>query len=433
MTHLLLKSVLLLTVLVTFSSPALANDWWFDVEVLLYKQDQSLERLEENFPQPARVETGDSTDLLSSFLRPDIRALRNNLTRCEENESTTEHFPNSPLQITTPGIDLILDEIKALKQQAEQSAVIPRTVNGVDAGAQIVGKLSASEQPTKNTLAYRFNPNRWLRSDCVFAKEQRWLKDILAPDQESKPLISSVPDVIDEIERRFNNQPYLLPASQMTLKSIARDLHRQRGIRPLLHLVWRQPVLFGRDKAQKYRLFGGTNFALSYDNLGNPLESETELESVPALASQSQDKNLIMQVEEALSQPLVLAEQDIETTPQGSKTNALWELDGWFKVYLEYINRVPYLHIDSELLYRAEGPPGLMQSHSLAGESQYMGDTRSSTDSGGRSHLYALPFKQLRRVISTQIHYFDHPMFGMVVQIRRFHKPDPPTEELQAE
>lgn len=434
MTHFLLKSALLLIVAWTFSTSAQANDWWFDVEVLLYRQDQSLQGLEENFAQPAHVQTSDSIDLLSPFLRPDISALRDNLKPCEENVSVTNRYSVPVLDMPPADIELMLDQINQIQQQAEHATARQQTTSGSVGDAQIVGKLSSSEQPIRNTHTEKFNPNRWLRSDCVYAKEQRFLKNILTKDDETKPLISSVPAVINATEHRFNNQPYLLPAHQMTLKTIARDLHRQRGIRPLMHLVWRQPVLFGRDKATKYRLFGGTNFADSYDNLGNPLKPAIEPESVPDLTAQDQDKPLIAQVEEALAGPLVLTRQDIEAIPRGSKTDELWQLDGWFKVYLEYINRVPYLHIDSELLFRAEGPPGLMRSHSLAGEAQYVDDAwLSSSASASDTHLYALPFKQLRRVISTQIHYFDHPMFGMVVQIRRFHKPDPPTQDTEAE
>mgnify|MGYP000673678348 FL=1 len=37
-------------------------------------------------------------------------------------------------------------------------------------------------------------------------------------------------------------------------------------------------------------------------------------------------------------------------------------------------------------------------------------------------------FKQDRRVISGEIHYFDHPDIGMIVQIRRF-DPSKPADE----
>lgn len=377
MKHLIVKSVLLLGMPLSFSSAVQANDWWFDVEILLYKQDQSLQALQEHFPQPASVDISDTTDLLSPFLRPDISMLRNSLPLCDAPLSG-HNLP--AIELSDTEITGMLNQIEQINQQIEKPGPASSPVTP-EADAQIVGQLSAPGQPNQAAQQSGFNINRWLRSDCVSAAERRWLKDLLFPAESSEAMITSVPTVIDDKERRFNNQPYLLPASQMTLKDIARDLHRQRGIRPLLHLVWRQPVLFGRDKAQKYRLFGGVNFAQSYDNLGYLLQSSDQAESEQTVISETADTDLIRRVEQALAQPLILAEQDIEDLPQGKKVDQLWELDGWFKVYLQYINRVPYLHIDSELVYRAEGPPGLMQQSSGNGVTIY----QSGQSVGGRN------------------------------------------------
>ena len=40
----------------------------------------------------------------------------------------------------------------------------------------------------------------------------------------------------------------------------------------------------------------------------------------------------------------------------------------------------------------------------------------------------AIRFKQDRRVISGEVHYFDHPYMGMIVQIRPYTKPEPEAE-----
>jgi len=45
--------------------------------------------------------------------------------------------------------------------------------------------------------------------------------------------------------------------------------------------------------------------------------------------------------------------------------------------------------------------------------------------------LASIPLAEQRRVISTQLHYFDHPLFGFIVQIRRYHRPaDEETSDL---
>ena len=87
----------------------------------------------------------------------------------------------------------------------------------------------------------------------------------------------------------------------------------------------------------------------------------------------------------------------------------IWELDGFIQIYLKYINRVPYLHINSELFYRQP----VLSANTLPGAPPAY-------------ELVSIPFSQQRRVISTQLHYFDHPLFGMLVQIRRYDRPAAP-------
>jgi hypothetical protein len=45
--------------------------------------------------------------------------------------------------------------------------------------------------------------------------------------------------------------------------------------------------------------------------------------------------------------------------------------------------------------------------------------------------LQSVNFNQLRRVISKQVHYFDHPLFGMIVRINRYRWPEIEQEQEQ--
>ncbi|MEM0515306.1 CsiV family protein [Pseudoalteromonas sp. YIC-827] len=86
-----------------------------------------------------------------------------------------------------------------------------------------------------------------------------------------------------------------------------------------------------------------------------------------------------------------LAEQQLEESLLLSPSphyEPQWQLDGFLKVHLNH-----YLYITSNLVTRA------------------IGDTDTSVSG---------EFSQFRRVISGEIHYFDHPQIGMLVQIRRF-------------
>jgi hypothetical protein len=126
------------------------------------------------------------------------------------------------------------------------------------------------------------------------------------------------------------------------------------------------------------------------------------------------------------------------------------------KVYLRNINRVPYLHIDSNLDYRqpifdlnkVPKIQGLsttlpnqsavvlnqLQTGSPQPDSLQPGTLQPSTlqpDYQKPNFLQSVNFNQLRRVISKQVHYFDHPLFGMVVRLNRYRWPE--EEEVEAE
>ena len=65
-----------------------------------------------------------------------------------------------------------------------------------------------------------------------------------------------------------------------------------------------------------------------------------------------------------------------------------WELDGLLKIHLRH-----YLYINADF------------------------DISEKQDNG---ELESARFSQFRRVFSEDIHYFDHPRMGMIVQIRKY-------------
>jgi hypothetical protein len=113
----------------------------------------------------------------------------------------------------------------------------------------------------------------------------------------------------------------------------------------------------------------------------------------------------------------------------------LWKLDGGINVYLRNVGRVPYLHIDSNLEFRhpifdpqkASQIRGLWTNLSDQGaltQTAIVGSQIQPSDSLQPNFLQSVHFNQLRRVISKQVHYFDHPLFGMIVRINRYRWPE---------
>ncbi len=91
-----------------------------------------------------------------------------------------------------------------------------------------------------------------------------------------------------------------------------------------------------------------------------------------------------------------------------------WSIDGLFKVHLDH-----YLYIDTEfnMIEASNASSRLSAKQRLANKDQ---------EASGLNKV--ISFKQDRRVITGEIHYFDHPHIGMVVQIRRF-DPSKPADE----
>ena len=119
-----------------------------------------------------------------------------------------------------------------------------------------------------------------------------------------------------------------------------------------------------------------------------------------------------------LNQPIQEKDQD--------PVAQLWKIDGQIKVYLKYVGRVPYLHIDSNLDYRRPLPIKDNVSKLLSSQEDSTNKIVDQVIPQQGYYLQSANFNQLRRVISKQVHYFDHPLFGMIVRLHRF---DWPIEE----
>lgn len=223
------------------------------------------------------------------------------------------------------------------------------------------------------------------------------------------------------------HSPFLLQRSALTFNQIKHQLQR-RGIgKPILHTSWRQPV-FTRNRSQFLRLFGGQNFTDAFDYFGRAtpvkspalyLEQDKEEPSNVLLNPGEQQleriQSLLAGVESgafhferpAPAQHLLPAapEQPVAGLPEN-----VWELDGLMRIYLVG----NYLHIETNLNLR--DPDHFLEQQSSTK------DQAEAWLSGAKEEvpfLRAYNLKQLRRVISHEKHYFDHPKFGMLVEIRR--------------
>ena len=257
--------------------------------------------------------------------------------------------------------------------------------------------------PTEPSL----NPQSW-----------QWPQpDLYVPPRQQTPLY------VHGADFKRANGPHLLPTNQLTQDDIYTSIRWRKGIERLAHFSWRQQVKFGQDKAETLRLFAGQNFAQQFTQNGDlrpqQLTPGDEASSEQNAELAEPEDTFFAELNQRLSNPQPISFAGMmappETNDDGNtqsdikRLSPIWELDGFIQIYLKYINRVPYLHINSELFYRQP----VLSATSLPGAAPAY-------------ELVSIPFSQQRRVISTQLHYFDHPLFGMLVQIRRYDRPAAP-------
>lgn len=300
------------------------------------------------------------------------------------------------------------------------------------------------------------------------------------------PAPASLPIIIEGHDWPLASKAHLLTSNQQALSSISRQIRSSRELERLFHATWRQPVMFGKNKAFDVRLYGGQNYAQQFDlngdmrkqkqtnalkaksqkNVATEFEYNTSIDingnEVPQNTSGTSEVNNTQQngldnfalaadatntsmqgaselvaasdifadLDRRLAAPKaieyeafkaldtsMIVEQDEDDATDASLRTPIWEIDGTIKVFLKYINRVPYLHVDGEMFYRQPVPLSYFSSEESHATSA---DQATPTE----YKLVSVPLAEQRRVISTQLHYFDHPLFGFVVQVRRYKRPD---------
>jgi hypothetical protein len=358
------------------------EDWWFDVEVIAFKRNTSNTVLEEDFSYITHeVLSTKAIDLISLPLyrrANPLIDLQRMLYECSTN--STLYQSNLPLLDINDSVNL---------RNFDDETIVDNSVDFFNKYKIFIPLLNSEE---------RFS----LLFDAQNCSAQ---KQAIASSSLVVSSVGKIPVYLQQPSISITENAHLLDDNQLTLVDYAKKLFGQRDITALSHIAWRQPVFFGEENSSFYRVFAG-------DKLKLPKQSESSYETL----KQKYDpeiKNIIDQNSETffaeLKQQLnegnpVNWESRVSNTDndltEPSSIDDVWEIDGKVKVYLKYINRVPYLHIESEFEFYE------LQLNSF-----------------GEAEIEQYPFKQRRRVISTQIHYFDHPKMGIIIRLQRYEKP----------
>ncbi|WP_293751592.1 CsiV family protein [uncultured Paraglaciecola sp.] len=511
-------AALLSTCVLAQPTYAAEQEWWFDVEVILFERNLDVGSISEKFEQSPLIHNNEYLDILTPYLTPDLRFLQAGLSYCrgssrqavktqyekdfsfpmpvgETNDSSLPQVNEPKGQDRLPKQQIVANpditpedsfeykvattDIFANSDDKTSVAQIADVKNTAQANSELVNNVIAEQQTNQNSvvevevvrppLQVEFIewqiPNVFPcayseQIDPGFASLIHWQNSQV----ETLPSnhIQRVPDVINGIEWAQKRSASLLPKSHMRMTDLYEKIKKQRDISPLLHVNWRQRVYFGRDNGKTIRLIAGQNFAQQFDGKGEVLVNETDdlfdslnqqkdefylPEEELALLSAEQQQGLLAgrsdieksisvdlfaMIDQALADdtPIDIEQVNSQTDQQSAVTKSdmlkeLWQLDGGMTVYLRNVGRVPYLHIDSNIDFRqptfsSKTPVKIKQlSDNLAEQGAIAVNQVQQPN-----YLQSVNFNQLRRVISKQVHYFDHPLFGMVVSINRYRWPE---------
>lgn len=181
--------------------------------------------------------------------------------------------------------------------------------------------------------------------------------------------------------------------SALQLTAQRQQLARHARFTPLLHMGWQMPMQSNRV-AKPIHLFAGKNFGSVNPN------------QVP-----SNEHTNVLLSNTGISETAVVNSHDVINR---------WEVDGNFKIYLDH-----YLFIDSQLTIRqAVTDTVLKQKNSGSviddvNGIQPLQPAVNEVIEVQQTTVKEILFDQNRRLRSGEIHYLDHPLMGIIVQIRK--------------
>ncbi|QYJ87553.1 peptidoglycan binding protein CsiV [Shewanella mesophila] len=220
---------------------------------------------------------------------------------------------------------------------------------------------------------------------------QQWIEDAERCNQQlSSALVShpsSIPASIGAATPQYAKEgqsTVLLAPSQAQFNDMIATLNREPGHKSLLHMTWQQSMQ-PRHRATPIRLFAGDDFSERYGKDGYLIGHQVAASDIPQF--------------------------NFDYGLGNSETKApIWQLEGAINIYLNH-----YLHVETALTLHEEGTKIPLKID------LYTDDSASSTPV---PYLFNIWMAQNKRVISDEIHYFDHPNMGMLLQIRKMMQPN---------
>ncbi|MDZ7870380.1 MAG: CsiV family protein [Rheinheimera sp.] len=342
-----------------------ADDPWFEIELIAFERGSLNSTLEKFNDSVTPIAVHRSLDLLKPLYQPDIRALQSALPWCQPDQTL-------PLDAESQFGAFVaqpwFDEIQLAEQSLQQfqNAFPPEPLQQWPLACQQAPRVPQGITPPQ-LLADN--------SDQLVAGPQ---------------VLPVIPALTAPLPIAHQSSPYLTDESTFLLKDLAWQLSHRAGHKLLLHTAWRQSLGVKR-RSQSLRFFAGQRFSPQFDYQGLAKNPTAELP-----AEQADLQTAIAQTYQQLQQQQQLQQDTASKTVIGLPEQ-VWQLDGLVQPYNERM-----LFADTEFNLRQLVP-------ATAGDK-----------------LQTFYVKDNVRLLLGEIHYLDHPRFGLILQIRRFTPPATP-------
>ncbi|WJW76760.1 CsiV family protein [Thiohalobacter sp. IOR34] len=198
-----------------------------------------------------------------------------------------------------------------------------------------------------------------------------------------------------------------LPAERLRLGAVIAALQRSRLYQPLLHWGWRQPG-WRREEARWIRLEVPMDAPLP---MPQPMPASID----PVADTQPDDAATDDSLGPA-AEPQPLESQAAEAAAPPAD-----RLSGRLR-----ISRERYLHVDADLVYREQIWEPLAEAAISADETLTQGLPEILPL---QPELREVRMQQSRRMRSGELHYLDHPRFGVLVRVTPYEPPEVPADD----
>ncbi|MDD9196917.1 peptidoglycan binding protein CsiV [Aliivibrio sp. S3MY1] len=242
----------------------------------------------------------------------------------------------------------------------------------------------------------------------------------------------SWPDILAPInlERAFSyrdkkmmsrNGASLLPSGYYKLNAAYTKLQNHAGFKPLVHVAWRQGDS-GSSRSPIFHIQAGQDFSDRFVADGRTIDdAKADLSLVPLDAP----KPALIEGSETL-------EVDTAATPS---SGSLLELDGTMQVYVQhylYVNTILDLKVPGQHEFIVNTPKEEVttaETAELSTEATAIEDPNADVQLGHledvtpeteiKEFLKSYRMEERRKMRSGETHYIDHPLMGMIIQVRK--------------